>query len=131
MTPWNYGGAPPIGAPVAGAPLPTYTQPGGQVVTVDPNANPNGGSVFMPNEGGVILVPIPANNVPDANPTPTPKAPAGNTTVQPGPTTAATPKPLATPPPKTPKTTDKPKDKAPAVKTGQAGGSAELPSGVE
>lgn len=131
MTPWNYGGAPPIGAPVAGAPLPVYTQPGGQVVTVDPNANPNGGSVFMPNEGGVILVPIPANNVPDANPTPTPKVPAGNTTVQPGPTTAATPKPLATPPPKTPKTTDKPKDKAPSVKTGQAGGSAELPSGVE
>lgn len=129
LNPWNYGGAPPIGAPIAGSPLPVYTQPGGQVVTVDPNVNPNGGSVFMPNEGGVILVPIPANSVPDANPTPTPKSPTGNTTVIPIPTTAATPKPMATPPPKTPKTTDKPKDKAPAVKTGQNGGSAELPTG--
>ncbi len=95
---WASGnGAPPIGAPQPGAPatgLPQpYQPPGGQTVTIDPN----GGSQFMPQEGGVILVPVPkdANTAPKA--TPTPKATAGNTAVQP----AATPKPMATPVPKT------------------------------
>lgn len=122
--PWANGGAPPIGAPPIGAPQPVYTQPGGQIVTIDPNSP----SQFMPNEGGIILVPIPANTSTDAKPTPTPKGPTGNTAAQPTPTPAATPKPLATPIPKSPKTTDKPKDK-PAVKTGRSGPTGEGGSG--
>ncbi len=82
-------------APPAGAPLPNYVPPGGQVYTIDPNA----GSQFMPPDGGVILVPVPANT--NANtavkPTPTPKTPPANVLVQPSPTPAATPKPMATP----------------------------------
>ena len=126
--PWANGGAPPIGAPAIGAPVPAYTQPGGQVVTIDPNSP----SQFMPNEGGIILVPIPANTSTEVRPTPTPKTPGGNTAVQPTPVPVSTPKPMATPIPKAPKTTDKPKDK-PAVKTGQAGsaGDGGSPSGGE
>ena len=98
---WSNGGAPPIGAPVGGAPatgMPQpYTPPGGQTVVVDPN----GGSQFMPQDSGVILVPVPVQ--PDANtaPTtkPTPSTPAANAAVKP------TPKPMATPPPKTKKPT--------------------------
>ncbi|MGB5015161.1 MAG: hypothetical protein WBO68_14155, partial [Pyrinomonadaceae bacterium] len=123
--PWANGGAPPIGAPPIGAPQPQMIPQGGQVVTIDPNSP----SQFMPNEGGIILVPIPANTTPDVKPTPTPRSTAGNTTVQQAPTTTATPKPMATPPPKTPKTTDKPKDKVPAAKTGQSGETGESPSG--
>ncbi|MBK7932187.1 MAG: protein kinase [Acidobacteria bacterium] len=125
--PWANGGAPPIGAPPIGAPQPQMIPQGGQVVTIDPNSP----SQFMPNEGGIILVPIPANTTPDVKPTPTPRSTAGNTTVQQAPTTTATPKPMATPPPKTPKTTDKPKDKVPAAKTGQSGETGESPSGRE
>ncbi len=88
---WSNGGVPPAGAPLPGAPLagsqqpaflpPAYIPPGGQTVTIDPN----GGSQFMPNEGGVILVPIPSSTEPTVKPTP--KTTAANTG----------PKPLATP----------------------------------
>src|SRR5690606_27159947 len=61
------------GAPPPGAPPQSYVPPGGQVVTIDPN-NP---SQFMPNDSGVILVPVPANAQPKA--TPTPKTPVTNT----------------------------------------------------
>lgn len=89
---WANGGAPPPGAPPlgmvpqAGAPLNQtgpqtgYVPPPGQVVTVDPNLN--GGSQFMPPEGGVILVPVP--KTPEA--TPTPKPQGANAAVQPSPT---------------------------------------------
>jgi serine/threonine protein kinase len=77
-----------------------YYPPRGQAVTVDPN----GGSQFMPQDNGVILVPVPVQ--PDANTAPTTKppqyTPAANEAVKP------TPKPMATPPPKAPKTTGKP-----------------------
>ncbi|MEJ7624982.1 MAG: protein kinase [Pyrinomonadaceae bacterium] len=95
---WANGGAPPPGAPQPGAPLQQpYFPQGGQVYTIDPS----GGSQFMPQEGGgVILVPVPANTSTAARPEPTPKTTAANTVTQPGPETAATPKPMATPPPK-------------------------------
>ncbi len=117
--PWANGGRPPVGAPplgsapAIGAPPMTYTQPGGQVVTIDPNSP----SQFMPNEGGIILVPIPANNDPVDKPDTTPKAPAGNTATQP--LAQPTPKQMATPLPKSGKATAKPKatagDKSPAT----------------
>ncbi|MBK8466246.1 MAG: protein kinase [Chloracidobacterium sp.] len=90
---WANGGAPPIGAPPA-----QYIPPGGQYYTVDPN-----GSQFMPQDGGVILVPVPANTSTAVKPSPTPKTQTANTTVQPTPAPVTTPKPLATPP-----KTDKP-----------------------
>ena len=101
---WSGNGAPPIGAPVPGAPatgIPQpYTPPGGQTVVIDPN----GGSQFMPQDSGVILVPVPVQTDTNTAPTtkPTPTTPAANTAVKP------TPKPMATPPPKAPKTTGKP-----------------------
>jgi serine/threonine-protein kinase len=105
---WANGGVPPPGAP-----LQPYVPPGGQVYTIDPN----GGSQFMPNDTGVVLVPVPVNP-PEADPkaSPGPKTPASNTAVQPGPVQANTPKPMATPPPKNrPGTTQPPKGKAPAA----------------
>lgn len=130
---WANGGFPPAGAPLPGSvttgPLagsqvpmnggvlpPQAIAPPGQTVTV-----PNGGSVFMPNEGGVILVPVPRGDEPA--PTPTPKNPAANTSVKNPPVTSPTPKPLATP---LPRSTDKPAtDAAPAagkpVKKGKPG----------
>ena len=95
INPWANGGPPP-GAP------PQYVQPGppGQYVQMDPN-NPN--SQFMPQEGGVILVPVPANTNVNANvkPSPTPKGqkspiPA-NTAPSPAP--SETPKPAPQPSP--------------------------------
>ncbi len=50
--------------------------PGGQYYTVDPN----GGSQFMPPDGGVILVPVPANTSTAVKPSPTPKTQNANTT---------------------------------------------------
>lgn len=101
---WSGNGAPPIGAPAQGVP-PTgmpqpYTPPGGQTVVIDPN----GGSQFMPQDSGVILVPVPVQSDTNTAPTTksTPNTPAANAAVKP------TPKPMATPPPKTPKTTGKP-----------------------
>ena len=92
---WANGGAPPLGAPplqqqpLNGLPPQAYVPPG-QTVTIDPN----GGSQFMPQTDGLILVPVPRDANTAVKPTPTPKTPAGNTPVQP------TPKPMATPPPK-------------------------------
>lgn len=79
---WANGGRPP-----AGAPPQTYIGPGGQVITIDPN-NP---SQFMPADGGVILVPVPAN-ANTAKPAPSPKTPAANanTATQQGANTAVT-----------------------------------------
>ncbi len=117
---WANGGIPPVGAPqgvpLAGAPLnqdfpPYYVPHGGQIYTIDPN----GGSQFMPQEGGVILIPIPANTEPAAKPSPSPKTPAANTATQPTPAAAATPKPLATPPSKSEKpVSTQPKKEKPA-----------------
>ena len=95
--PWAGGGV----APPPGGPPPTYVAPGGQVYTIDPN-NP---SQFMPADGGVVLVPVPANTI-TAKPTPTPKASAANTNTQvtmPAANTA--PKPASTPPPAKPAAT--------------------------
>lgn len=103
--PWANGGAPPPGAPPSGSQIPPYYIPPGQTVTIDPA----GGSQFMPNESGVILVPVPANTpqrtlsnqrpTEDDEPTES-TAPAANTST---PRAAPTPKPLATPPPRNPR----------------------------
>ena len=85
------------GAPPAGAPLPTYIPPGGQVYSIDPNT----GSPFMPNDGGVILVPVPANTNTAVKPTPMPKTAAANTNTQTVPP-ANTVAPKATPTPSIP-----------------------------
>ena len=128
---WANGGLPPAGAPLAGSTVgvpfnnqgipPTgYVQPGGQVYTIDPN----GGSQFMPPDGGVILVPVPVNTNTAVKPSQTPKTPAGNTATQPTPLPVATPKPMATPPPKgdKPATTQPNKDKpAPTGKPAKNG----------
>lgn len=109
---WANGGAPPPGAP-PGQQVPQYFPPAGQMVTIDPA----GGSQFMPQEGGVVLVPVPANTPqrPATNQRPatgdeqpTAETPAANTAAPPR--VAATPKPLATPPPRNqrPPTTDQP-----------------------
>lgn len=74
--PWANGGAPPPGAPLNSVLPPGAYIPPGQVYTIDPNS----GSQFMPNESGVILVPVPANSIP-ALATPTPKG-QQNTNVQ-------------------------------------------------
>jgi len=93
--PWGNGGVPPPGAP--------YIPPGGQVVTIDPAT----GSPFMPNESGVILVPVPVNsnsNKGKTTPTPKPQTANSNTAPQstPTPQTAPTPvKPSASPSPRT------------------------------
>jgi hypothetical protein len=101
---WANGGAPPLGAPPpsSGTGAPVYVAPPGQTVTIDPN----GGSQFMPQSDGVILVPVPRNDTNTAEtgkPTPTPKQPAGNTAAP-----SATPKPMATPVPKPAGTQPKP-----------------------
>lgn len=82
--PWAAGGSPP-----AGAPMPNYVPPGGQYYNVDPN----GGSVFMPNDQGVVLVPVPANTNVQAKPSPTPKTSAANANTQSSPPVNAAPKP--------------------------------------
>lgn len=89
-------GAPPVGAPPpTGQPPAQYVPPGGQTVTVDPN----GGSQFMPPEGGVILVPVPTGNSNTAaKPTPTPKnANTATPTGTPKPMVSPTPKPASSP----------------------------------
>ncbi len=88
---WGGSGPPP------GAPPMTYP-PGGQVITIDPN-NP---SQFIPQDGNIILVPLPANTAVNANVQPTPKgkatptAPAANAQTPP-PATTETQKPAPTP----------------------------------
>ncbi|MCU1289188.1 MAG: Protein kinase domain protein [Acidobacteria bacterium] len=98
--PWGGSGPPP------GAPPMNFPQ-GGQVITIDPN-NP---SQFIPQDGNIILVPIPANTNVNAavKPSPTPKG--NNANGAPSPAPNATPK--ATPEtkptqPKTEKTPAKP-----------------------
>ncbi len=98
--PWANGGAPPIGAPPA-----QYIPPGGQYYTIDPN---NPGSQFMPPDGGVILVPVPANTA--VKPSPTPKAPPANAPVQ-LPQPLPTQKPTAAPKTEKPATSEPNKDK--------------------
>jgi hypothetical protein len=96
---WANGGAPPIGAPPQnGTNVPQYVPPGGQTVTIDPN----GGSQFMPQSEGVILVPVPVPNNTNTAPkaTPTPKTSA-NTAAP-----AASPKPMVSPTPKQARPTD-------------------------
>jgi serine/threonine protein kinase len=107
---WANGGAPPIGAPPA-----QYVPPGGQYYTIDPN-NPN--SQFMPPEGGVILVPIPANTSAAAKASPTPKTAPANTNTQTTRQPATTPKTLATPP-KTDKPAAQPSNKEKPAKSGK------------
>ena len=114
---WANGGSPPIGAPPlgaippAGAPLnqgvpPIDVQPGGQIYSVPSSGS---GSQFMPQDSGVILVPVPKT----PEPTPTPRAPTANTTVPTS--TTSGPKPLATPVPKN-KPATAPGKTAPATK---------------
>ena len=80
--PWGTG-MPPPGAP-------QYTPPTGQVYSIDPNSP----SQFMPPEGGVILVPVPANTAANVRPTPSPR---GNTSAN---SNIATPTPASTPTPR-------------------------------
>lgn len=110
---WAGNGAPPIGAPppsngaIPPTGIPMQSMPQGPIA----NGEPNGGSQFMPTDSGIILVPVPKDTTPA--PSPTPKAPAGNTAVQPAPT----PKPMATPTPKTKPATKSPgKDKPASTK---------------
>lgn len=97
---WANGAMPPAGAPLSGSTIPMppygeappqYIPPGGQVVTVDPN----GGSQFMPNDSGVILVPIPQSTEPEVKPTAVPKSQPANAQSKP----ADTSKPPASKPP--------------------------------
>jgi len=108
---WANGGLPQAGAPLSGVttgPLagsqipqtggalpPQAIAPPGQTITIPPG----GGSVFMPNEGGVILVPVPRNEEPAAN-TAQGKHPNSNTSVKPAANPGPTPKPMATPQPR-------------------------------
>jgi len=84
--PWARGGVPPKGSPNYGVPF--NVQPGGQVITINPNTN----SPFMPQETTVDRVPVTANvnaNVkPSPKPTPSPKT---TPQVNPTPVTSSTP----------------------------------------
>ena len=90
---WSGSGAPPIGAPapLAGEMPVQVAIPGGQTVTIDPTTP----SQFMPQEGGVMLVPIPSNSAPESSTTPATKPAADVGTVP-----SATPKQMATPAPR-------------------------------
>ncbi|MBK9163063.1 MAG: serine/threonine protein kinase [Acidobacteria bacterium] len=91
--PWATG-VPPPGAP-------SYVPPGGEMYNIDPRT----GSPFMPPDGGVILVPVPANvnTQPTGSPSPgrnanvntntRPTTPANTANTAP----AATPRPAASP----------------------------------
>ena len=121
---WASGGSPPLGAPplqqpINGVPPPGYVPPPGQSVTIDPN----GGSQFMPQESGIILVPIPKDSNTSVKPTPTPKTPSANTAIP-----SSTPKPMATPPTKKPATTTpgKPAGGTKPPSTGKPGDSLEI-----
>ncbi len=119
---WANGGAPPLGAPpqqqqpINGIPPSAYVPSGGQTVTIDPN----GGSQFMPQTDGIILVPVPRDANTAVKPTPAPKTSAANTAIQP----SGTPKPMATPPPKKPAAVPSGKEKPAGTKpptTGKPG----------
>ena len=96
--PWG-GSGPPSGAPPV-----TYPQ-GGNYVTIDPNT----GSPFIPQDGNIILVPVPANTNVNANVQPTPK---GKQTPVPA-NTQPTPAPGETPKPNTPQPTPETKPTQP------------------
>lgn len=99
------------GQPPPGAPPQNYVPPGGQVYTIDPN-NP---SQFMPLDGGVVLVPVPANTIAEKkpSPTPTPQTPPANTAAGSGAETKpAVPKPSPAKPPAV-KPAPKPADATP------------------
>jgi serine/threonine protein kinase len=109
--PWG-GSGPPPGAP-------QYIAPGGQVYTIDPN-NP---SQFIPQDGNIILVPLPANTSAantsvnaNVKPSPTPRSNNANANVAPTPKPAPETKPTAPvtekPPAKTP---DQPQNSPPAA----------------
>lgn len=89
--PWATG-VPPPGAPPTG-----YVPPGGTQFYIDPNT----GSPFMPNDTGVILVPVPANTNAGAGakPSPTPRTPAANANAQTAPPANTATKPVPTPRP--------------------------------
>ncbi len=106
------------GVPPPGAPLQPYIPPGGQIYTIDPN-NP---SQFMPpQDGTVILVPVPMNTNTDVKPDPAVKPPPANTAAQPPVAPATTPKPLATPPKKEKPPAAQPKEKPAAANPGASG----------
>ncbi|MGD9561696.1 MAG: protein kinase [Pyrinomonadaceae bacterium] len=66
------------GVPPPGAPPTSYVPPGGGVYTIDPN----GGSPFMPNDTGVVLVPVPVNTNTQPKAAPSPKTGAPNANAQ-------------------------------------------------
>ena len=105
--PWGGSGPPP------GAPPTQYVAPGGQVYTIDPN-NP---SQFIPQDGNIILVPLPANTNVNANvkPSPTPRSSNTNANVAvPPPASNTAPKPtLETKPTPTPPAANKTPAKPP------------------
>jgi serine/threonine protein kinase len=90
--PWGAGTAPPPGAP-----MPVY--PSGETYTIPGNS----GSVFMPQEG-VILVPVPVNTNANTQTAPpkTPPANQANTQVAPSPKPSPTKPPAAKPSPAKP-----------------------------
>ena len=126
---WANGGVPPPGAPLnSQAPPLGYVPPGGQMYTIDPNAP----SQFMPNLSGIDLrcmdpatrqeIPCPNAAAPAERPQDKPKTPA-NANINPEP--VASPKPLATPPPKTVKTPAKPAPEQPDSEAGSAGNNSD------
>ena len=110
---WANGGV----VPPPGAPLQPYTPPGGQVYQIDPNT----GSQFMPQDGGVVLVPVPMNTNTAAKPDLSPKTPPANTAAPIAPETKPTPKPMATPPAKNRPAANKPVTVKPAEKPVKSG----------
>lgn len=115
--PWANGGAPPAGAPLS-------VGPPGATISGDPNT----GSQFMPNLDFVCkdvttgqVVPCPTfDNKPQPKGSPTPKTPAANTAVP-----AATPRTLATPPPRNPATAQ-PSNRQRPPQSGPAGDSTDV-----
>jgi len=110
---WANGGV----VPPSGAPLQPFAPPGGQVYQIDPNS----GSQFMPQDGGVVLVPVPMNTNTAAKPDLSPKTPPANTAAPIAPETRPTPKPMATPPAKNRPAANKPVTVKPAEKPVKSG----------
>jgi len=114
VDPWGRGSVPP---PTDGG-IPYPVQPGGPVITIPGQ----GGSQFMPQldgNGQVILIPIPANTVVNANtavPTKTPRGNQANANVAP-PTPVPTQEPTTTQPKATPTPATKPPQPKPTDQT--------------
>lgn len=128
VDPWGRGTV----TPPSDGGIPYPVQPGGEVITIPGQ----GGSQFMPQldpNGQVILIPIPANTIVNANtatPTKTPRSNSNTNTAQPASTPtqqppANTAKPTPTPAAKPPvtKPTEQPKPNPPSSteKTAQSG----------